>query len=156
MVVGEGESFVGDEVVVNLADLRVDVIDSSMVRPRDETARRPSGAHIWSMRRRRWSARQNTAMTVYWVSIYQEIRDEQKMAAYAALAGPALTSAGGRVIARDLPEKVYEGGLNQRVVIIEFDSLEAATAAYDSPAYREALAALGDGVRREIRIVPGV
>jgi uncharacterized protein (DUF1330 family) len=95
-------------------------------------------------------------MTAYWVSIYQEIRDEQKMAAYAALAGPALTSAGGRVIARDLPEKVYEGGLNQRVVIIEFDSLEAATAAYDSPAYQEALAALGDGVRREIRIVPGV
>src|SRR5689334_18390427 len=60
-------------------------------------------------------------MTAYWVSIYQEIRDEQKMAAYATLAGPALTSAGGRFIARGLPEKVYEGGLNQRVVIIEFD-----------------------------------
>src|SRR6516162_619142 len=108
----------------------------SMVRPRDETARRPSGAHIWSMWRRRWSARQNTAMTVYWVSIYQEIRDEQKMAAYAALAGPALTSAGGRVIARDLPEKVYEGGLNQRVVIIEFDSLEAATKSGSTPGCR--------------------
>lgn len=78
------------------------------------------------------------------------------MAAYAALARPALTSAGGRFIARDLPAKVYEGGLNQRVVIIEFDSLEAATAAHDSPGYQEALAALGDGVRREIRIVPGV
>ncbi len=95
-------------------------------------------------------------MSAYWVSIYQETRDEQKWAAYAALAGPALTSAGGRVITRDLPEKVYEGGLNERVVIIEFDALEAATAAYDSPAYQEALAALGDGVRREIRIVPGV
>jgi uncharacterized protein (DUF1330 family) len=139
-----------------LPDVRVDLINPSMARPRDEIARRPSGAHIWSMVRRRWSARQNTAMTAYWVSIYQEIRDEQKMAAYAALAGPALTSAGGRFIARGLPEKVYEGGLNQRVVIIEFESLEAATAAHDSPAYQEALAALGDGVRREIRIVPGV
>jgi uncharacterized protein (DUF1330 family) len=96
------------------------------------------------------------AMTAYWVSIYQEIRDEQKMAAYATLAGPALTSAGGRFLARGLPEKVYEGGLNQRVVIIEFDSLQAATAAHDSPAYQEALAALGDGARREIRIVLGV
>jgi uncharacterized protein (DUF1330 family) len=95
-------------------------------------------------------------MTAYWVSIYQETRDEQKWAAYTALAGPALTSAGGRVIARELPDTVYEGGLNQRVVIIEFDSLEAATAAHDSPGYQEALAALGDGVRREIRIVPGV
>jgi len=156
LVVGEGESFVAIRVVVNLADVRVDVMNSLGGEAEDETARRRSGAHIWSMWRRRWSARQNTAMTVYWVSIYQEIRDEQKMAAYAALAGPALTSAGGRVIARDLPEKVYEGGLNQRVVIIEFDSLEAATAAYDSPAYREALAALGDGVRREIRIIPRV
>lgn len=124
--------------------------------PSHETATRPSGAHICSMLRRRWSAGQNRVMTVYWVSVYQETRDEQKMAAYAALAGPALASAGGRVIARDLPEKVYEGGLNQRVVIIEFDSVEAAAAAYDSPAYQEALAALGDGVRREIRIVPGV
>ena len=156
LVVGEGESFVAIRVVVNLADVRVDVINSLGGEAEGRDREAAVGAHIWSMWRRRWSARQNTAMTVYWVSIYQEIRDEQKMAAYAALAGPALTSAGGRVIARDLPEKVYEGGLNQRVVIIEFDSLEAATAAYDSPAYREALAALGDGVRREIRIIPGV
>lgn len=95
-------------------------------------------------------------MTAYWVSIYQEIRDEQKMAAYAALAGPALTAAGGTFIVRDLPAKVYEAGREQRTVIIEFDSVEAATAAHDGPAYQEALAALGDGVVREIRIVPGV
>ena len=93
-------------------------------------------------------------MTAYWVSIYQEIRDQQKMDAYAALAGPALAAAGGRLITRDLPEKVYEGGLNQRVVIIEFDSVEAATSAHDSPAYQDALAVLADGVSREIRIVP--
>jgi uncharacterized protein (DUF1330 family) len=95
-------------------------------------------------------------MSAFWVSIYHEIRDEQRMAAYAELAGPALTSAGGRFIARGLPEKVYEGGVDQRVVIIEFESLEAAVAAHDSLGYQEALAALGDGVRREIRIVPGV
>lgn len=94
-------------------------------------------------------------MTAYWVSIYQEIRDEQKMAAYAALAGPALVAAGGRFLARDLPAAVYESGVEQRVVIIEFDSVDAAVAAHDSAAYQEALAALGDGVEREIRIVPG-
>lgn len=95
-------------------------------------------------------------MTAYWVSIYQEIRDEEKMAAYAALAGPALQAAGGRFLARSLPEKTYEAGIDQRVVIIEFESVEAATSAHDSAAYQEALAALGDGVLREIRIVPGV
>ena len=95
-------------------------------------------------------------MATYWVSIYREIRDQQKMAAYAALAGPALVAAGGRFLARDIPTKVYEAGLLERVVIIEFDSQEAAIAAHDSAAYQEALAALGDGVDREIRIVPGV
>lgn len=95
-------------------------------------------------------------MSAYWVSIYREIRDDQKMAAYAALAGPALTAAGGRFLARDLPATVYEAGIPQRVVLIEFDSVDAAVAAHDSPAYQEALVALGDGVDREIRIVPGI
>jgi len=94
-------------------------------------------------------------MTAYWVSVYKEIRDEQKMAAYAALALPALTAGGGTFIARGLPEKVYESGEGGRVVLIEFDSVEAAVAAHDSPAYQEALAALGDGAVRDIRIVPG-
>ena len=41
----------------------------------------------------------------------------------------------------------------QRTVLIEFDSVEQAIAAHDSPAYQEALAALGDGADREIRII---
>ena len=41
-------------------------------------------------------------------------------------------------------------------MLIEFPSVEAARAAHDTSAYAEALAALGDGARRDIRIVPGV
>ena len=36
----------------------------------------------------------------YWVSAYRKIKDADKMAAYAKLAGPALTAAGGRFLAR--------------------------------------------------------
>jgi uncharacterized protein (DUF1330 family) len=43
--------------------------------------------------------------------------------------------------------------LNQRVVMIEFESLEKAIAAHDSPAYQEALRVLGDGVERDMRLV---
>jgi len=93
-------------------------------------------------------------MTAYWVSTYREIRDEQKMAAYAALAGPALTAAGGTFLARGLPERVYESGQMERVVLIEFASVDAAMAAHDSAAYQEALAALDDGAVRDIRVVP--
>ena len=95
-------------------------------------------------------------MTAYWISIYKEIVDEAKVAKYAELAGPALRGAGGTFIARGLPEQTYEAGESTRTVLIEFASVEAARAAHDSPAYREALDALGDGAVRDLRIVPGV
>ena len=95
-------------------------------------------------------------MSAYWFSIYSEILDEEKMAAYSALARPAIEGAGGTFLARGLPEQVYERGQQQRVVLIEFADVEAARAAHDGPAYQEALAALDGGAIREIRIVPGV
>ena len=91
----------------------------------------------------------------YWISIYQKINDPDKLAAYAALAGPAITAGGGRFIVRGMPAKTYEAGVNERTVVIEFDSVDAAIAAHDSPGYAAALAALGDGAVREIRIVEG-
>jgi len=41
-------------------------------------------------------------------------------------------------------------------VLVEFDSVAQAIACHDSPAYQEALRALGDGVDRDLRIVEGV
>jgi uncharacterized protein (DUF1330 family) len=78
------------------------------------------------------------------------------LAAYAKLAGPALAAAGARFLARGNPAKVYENGVNQRVVISEFPSLAAAIAAHDSPAYQEALKALGNGADRDIRFIEGL
>ncbi|MET0442874.1 MAG: DUF1330 domain-containing protein [Casimicrobiaceae bacterium] len=92
----------------------------------------------------------------YWISFYRAIHDPDKLAAYAKLAGPALQGAGGRFLARGLPAKVYELGLEQRTVVVEFASVAQAIAAHDSPAYQEALRALGNGVDRELRIIEGV
>jgi len=92
----------------------------------------------------------------YWISAYRTIRDPEALAAYAKLAGPALVAAGGRFLARSVPAHVYEGGLQQRIVILEFDSVAQAIAAHDSPAYQQALRALGNGADRDIRIVEGV
>ncbi|WP_309649036.1 DUF1330 domain-containing protein [Nocardioides sp.] len=95
-------------------------------------------------------------MTAYWISLYREITDETRLAAYAQLAGPALTGAGGTFLARGMPEQTYEAGEATRSVLIEFDSVDAARAAHDSPAYQEALAALDGGAVRDLRIVPGI
>ena len=78
------------------------------------------------------------------------------MAAYAKLSGPAITAAGGRILVRGLPAQVYEAGLQQRTVVIEFDSVEQARAAHDSPAYQAALAVLAGGAERDLRILEGV
>jgi uncharacterized protein (DUF1330 family) len=93
-------------------------------------------------------------MTAYWISIYKEIVDQAKVTAYAELAGPALQDAGGTYLARGLPELTYESGERTRTVLIEFESVEAAQAAHDSPAYQKALAALDGGAVRDMRIVP--
>jgi uncharacterized protein (DUF1330 family) len=92
----------------------------------------------------------------YWVSTYRSVSSPDALAAYAKLAGPALTAAGGRFLARGTPGQVYEAGLQQRTVLLEFDSVEAARAAHDSPAYKEALDALAGGAERDIRIVEGI
>jgi uncharacterized protein (DUF1330 family) len=92
----------------------------------------------------------------YWVTTYRAVRDPEALAAYAKIGGPALLAAGGRFLARGMPAQVYESGLDQRVVVIEFDSVEQARAAHDSPAYQQALRVLGNAVDRDLRIVPGV
>ncbi|MBS0639176.1 MAG: DUF1330 domain-containing protein [Acetobacteraceae bacterium] len=93
---------------------------------------------------------------VYWVGTYRAVTNPDKLAAYAKLAAPAITAGGGKFVVRGMPVKTYEAGLNQRTVVIEFDSVEQAVATHDSAAYQEALAALGDGAERDIRIVEGV
>lgn len=92
----------------------------------------------------------------YWISTYHSISDTVALAEYAKLAGPALTAAGGRFLARGMPSVVYEAGLKERTVLIEFDSVEQAVTAHDSPSYQEALRALGEGAKRDIRIIEAV
>ena len=59
-------------------------------------------------------------------------------------------------LARGNAAKAYEAGLTQRMVIIEFDSVEKAVAAHDSAGYQEALKVLGDAVDSDMRVVEGV
>ena len=64
----------------------------------------------------------------YWVATYRSISNPDGVAAYAKLAGPAIEAAGGHFLARGTAAKAYELGVLQRVVVIEFPSVEAAAA----------------------------
>src|SRR5690242_2872635 len=89
----------------------------------------------------------------YWIAFYKSIKNPEKFAAYAKLAPPAIQSFGGKFVVRGAAAQTYEMGLKERVVMIEFENLDKAKAAHDSPAYQEALKALGDGAERDIRLV---
>ena len=91
----------------------------------------------------------------YWISLYRSVSNPEALAAYAQAAGPAITAGGGRFLVRGTPTKAYEAGVNQRCVVIEFDSLEKAITTYESPEYQAAKKLLEGSVERDVRLVEG-
>ena len=93
----------------------------------------------------------------YWVVAYQAIKNQEAWQAYAKLASSAILAAGGKYLIRGNPAKTYESGINQRVVVIEFPSVQAAIACHDGAPYQAALKHLaGDAVKRDLRVVEGL
>ena len=92
----------------------------------------------------------------YWISCFRSLKDPDRLAEYAKLAAPVMQAAGARFLVRGVPAKVYESGLAQRTVVIEFESVEKAIQTHDSPGYQEALRVLGDACERDLRIVEGL
>jgi uncharacterized protein (DUF1330 family) len=91
----------------------------------------------------------------YWIAFYRSVSNPAALAEYAKLATPAIQAGGGRFIARGTPYRKYEAGLDQRTVVIEFDSVQSAVATYESPAYQAALKVLAGAAERDIRILEG-
>ena len=91
----------------------------------------------------------------YWVVCYRSVSNPAALSEYMKLATTALQSLGGRVIVGGKPAKIHEAGLNESAVIVEFESLEKAIAAYESAAYEPALKVLDNAAQRDFRIVEG-
>jgi uncharacterized protein (DUF1330 family) len=92
----------------------------------------------------------------YWISCYRAVHDPAALAEYAKLAGPAIQQYGGRFIARGGTVRAYDAGVDQRTVVVEFDTVDQAIRARESAEYGEAMRALGNAVERDFRIVEGV
>jgi uncharacterized protein (DUF1330 family) len=92
----------------------------------------------------------------YWIAFYRSVSNPAALIEYAKLAGPAIEAGGGRFLARGTAAKAYEAGMNQRSVVIEFDSVERAVATYESRGYQAALEVLKGAVERDVRILEGI
>ena len=85
---------------------------------------------------------------------YLELPTDENLSNYAPKAMEAIKNAGGKFIARGMPVATYENGMNQRAVIVEFESTDEAQAAFTSDVYQAAFALL-DGVKRDVRVIEG-
>ena len=88
----------------------------------------------------------------YWVVFYHSVSNPTALSEYGKLAQAAIEKGGGRFLARGMPARTLEG-VNERSVVVEFDSVATAVAAYESPAYQSALKVLGKAVERDMRIL---
>jgi uncharacterized protein (DUF1330 family) len=66
---------------------------------------------------------------------YKQAADPSRLAAYGALAVRAIEQFGGTVIARAEPSHIYEAGQSELTVLVRFNSVDEATALYDSATF---------------------
>ena len=93
-------------------------------------------------------------MPAYWIGRVK-ITDEAGYGEYAKRAGPAIEKHGGRFLARGGRQVILEGGDYPRTVVVEFPSVEAAQACYNSPEYGAALAFAKGAAERLLCVVEG-
>ncbi len=74
----------------------------------------------------------------YWVGVVN-VKNHDEYKKYADIAGPALTAAGAKILSRGGRIKNLEGAAMNRIVVIEFPSMERAESFYQSDEYRNGL-----------------
>ncbi|MDR7098368.1 uncharacterized protein (DUF1330 family) [Lysobacter niabensis] len=92
----------------------------------------------------------------YWVIAWGVISDPVAVERYVAPATEAIVAHGGRVVVGGEPARTYEQGLASRIVVVEFDSLQAAISAYESEDYQATLHHLVGAATRDVRIVEAI
>ena len=74
----------------------------------------------------------------YWVGVVN-VKNQDEYKKYADIAGPALKAAGAKILSRGGRIKNLEGAAMNRIVVIEFPSMERAESFYQSDEYRNGL-----------------
>ena len=91
----------------------------------------------------------------YWIARV-DVHDPETYKSYVETAKPAFERFGAKFLARGGKTEVLEGPARARNVVVEFPSMEAALACYNSPEYSEAKLirqSISDG---EFLVVEGV
>lgn len=90
----------------------------------------------------------------YWIA-HVEVSDPETYEKYKAANAAPFAEYGARFVVRGGAQDVREGEAKSRTVVIEFPSLEAAKACYDSAAYKAAKAIRDPISQGDLVIVEG-
>ena len=91
-----------------------------------------------------------------YVIVETDITDPERYARYMAASPAAVAEGGGRFVVRGGEVQVLEGEWHPpRLVVLEFDDLEAAQRWYDSPQYRTVRALREGAGNVNMVLVPG-
>ena len=90
----------------------------------------------------------------YWVG-HVDVDDAEAYEAYKSANAAPFKTFGARFLVRGGQQVVREGTMRKRAVVLEFDSVEAATACYDSAEYQAAKALRDPISRADMIIVEG-
>jgi len=94
-------------------------------------------------------------MPAYWIT-RSTVSDSDAYGEYARRARHIIRAHGGKFLVRGGALTVLEGSDRPRAVLIEFPSMGAAQACYDSPEYQEALTHAKGAAERDVCIVEGL
>lgn len=84
------------------------------------------------------------------------VKDQEKFQQFSGMAGPAIKKYGGKVLARGSGAERLEGDVRGTVMMIEFESREAANIFYYSEEYQAAKAVREACADTDFMIVEGV
>tara|TARA_A100001015_G_scaffold260712_1_gene305673 strand:- start:348 stop:632 length:285 start_codon:yes stop_codon:yes gene_type:complete len=91
-------------------------------------------------------------MKAYWIAVYKDLENIEKIKKYAEKASPAIVKYKGKILSRGGEAETIEGSPSPRTVLIEFPSKENALNFYHSSEYQAAMK-LGGKFNRDIQIV---
>ena len=83
------------------------------------------------------------------------VKDKEKFAAFSGMAAPVIKAHGGKVLARGPGAERHEGSVEGIVMMIEFDSIDAARTFYLSDEYQAAKAVRDACSETDLMIIEG-
>ena len=83
------------------------------------------------------------------------VHDAEKFETFKSMSGPAVADYGGTVLVRNPSPEHREGDLRGVTIVIEFESLAAAQAFYESEAYTAARAVREEAADTDLMLVEG-